>query len=384
MDFSLSSEQLAFRDAVERFGRETLVPNWSQEADDGNVFLTESWKAMGEFGILGLPYPEEYGGSGGGLSELMVLNEITARAGIISLFFVLGSFARMPIIRHGTPEQIAKFVTPTATGEGKMCFGVTEPNAGTNTFRLQTTARRSDAGWLVNGSKVFITGAKDSTSMLLIARTSPLDPERPRAGLSLFILDSHTPGIEFQRLNIDVLGESQYLVFFKDAELPPDALIGEEGKGMKYLFDGLNTERLVLSSMAVGLGNRALDKAVEYAKERAPFGTPIGSYQGLQHPMARAKAHVEASRLVMQEAARTFDRGEDAGPLSNMAKLLTSEACDEAVDIALQAHGGYGFDQDYDVITLWPFARLMRVAPVNNEMILNYIGEHVLGLPRSY
>ena len=265
-----------------------------------------------------------------------------------------------------------------------MCFGVTEPNAGTNTFRLQTTATKNDSGWQVNGSKVFITGAKDSTSMLLIARTSAFDPAKPRGGLSLFILDSHTPGIEYQRLNIDVLGESQYLVFFKDVQLPQDALIGDEGKGMKYLFDGLNTERLVLASMAVGLGNRALDKAVAYAKERAPFGTPIGSYQGLQHPMARAKAHLEASRLVMLEAARTFDRGEDAGPLSNMAKLLTSEACDEAVDIALQAHGGYGFDQDYDVVTLWPFARLMRVAPVNNEMILNYIAERVLGLPRSY
>ena len=380
----MSEESVAaVREAAEGLTRGISREYWLQCAKE-KKFPQKLWDAMAETGLLGLTVPEEYGGSGGGLSELMVLNEVTGRAGIISLFFVLGSFARMPIIKHGTPEQITKFVTPTATGEGKMCFGVTEPNAGTNTFRLQTTAAKNDSGWLVNGSKVFITGAKDSTSMLLIARTSAFDPAKPRGGLSLFILDSHTPGIEYQRLNIDVLGESQYLVFFKDVQLPQDALIGEEGKGMKYLFDGLNTERLVLASMAVGLGNRALDKAVAYAKERAPFGTPIGSYQGLQHPMARAKAHLEASRLVMLEAARTFDRGEDAGPLSNMAKLLTSEACDEAVDIALQAHGGYGFDQDYDVVTLWPFARLMRVAPVNNEMILNYIGEHVLGLPRSY
>jgi len=294
---------------------------------------------------------------------------------------VITLFADVPA---PTPAQITRFVTPTATGEGKMCFGVTEPNAGTNTFRLQTTATKNGSGWLVNGSKVFITGAKDSTSMLLIARTSAFDPAQPRGGLSLFILDTRTPGIEFQRLNIEVLGESQYLVFFKDAALPADALIGQEGQGMKYLFDGLNTERLVLASMAVGLGNRALDKAVAYTRERAPFGRPIGSYQGLQHPMARAKTQLEAARLMMNEAARSFDRGEDAGPLANMAKLVASEACEQAVDIALQAHGGYGFDQDYDVITLWPFARLMRVAPVNNEMILNYIGEHVLGLPRSY
>ncbi|MEW6167185.1 MAG: acyl-CoA dehydrogenase family protein [Pseudomonadota bacterium] len=373
----------AVREAAEGLTRRITRDYWLQCAREGR-FPTELWEAMAETGLLGVSVPEEYGGSGGGLSELMVLNEITARAGIISLFFVLGSFARMPVIRHGTPEQIRRFVTPTATGEGKMCFGVTEPNAGTNTFRLQTTARRTETGWIVNGSKVFITGARDADSMLLIARTAPFDPERPRGGLSLFILDARTPGIEFQRLNIEVLGESQYLVFFKDAQLPPDALIGEEGKGMKYLFDGLNTERLVLASMAVGLGNRALDKAVAYTRERAPFGQPIGSYQGLQHPMARAKAQLEAARLMMNEAARIFDDGGDAGPMANMAKLVASEACEQAVDIALQAHGGYGFDQDYDVITLWPFARLMRVAPVNNEMILNYIGEHVLGLPRSY
>ncbi len=373
----------AVREAAEGLTRRISRDYWLKCARE-NRFPTELWEGMAETGLLGVSVPEEYGGSGGGLSELMVLNEITARAGIISLFFVLGSFARMPIIRHGSAEQIRRFVTPTATGEAKMCFGVTEPNAGTNTFRLQTTARRTDTGWLVNGSKVFITGARDADSMLLIARTSPFDPERPRGGLSLFILDARTPGIEFQRLNIEVLGESQYLVFFKDAALPADALIGQEGQGMKYLFDGLNTERLVLASMAVGLGNRALDKAVAYTRERAPFGQPIGSYQGLQHPMARAKTQLEAARLMMTEAARIFDGGGDAGPLANMAKLLASEACEQAVDIALQAHGGYGFDQDYDVVTLWPFARLMRVAPVNNEMILNYIGEHVLGLPRSY
>ncbi|MDP3293912.1 MAG: acyl-CoA dehydrogenase family protein [Nevskia sp.] len=380
----MSEESVAaVREAAEGLTRGISREYWLQCAKE-KKFPQQLWDAMAETGLLGLTVPEEYGGSGGGLSELMALNEVTGRAGIPSMFFVLGSFARMPIIKHGTPEQIRKFVTPTATGEGKMCFGVTEPNAGTNTFRLQTSAARIDKGWRVNGAKVFITGAKESTSMLLIARTSAFDPAKPRNGLSLFIIESHLPGIEFQRLNIDVLGESQYQVFFKDVEIPTDALIGEEGKGMKYLFDGLNTERLVLASMAVGLGNRALDKAVAYARERAPFGTPIGSYQGLQHPMARAKAHLEAARLVMLEAAATFDRGEDAGPLSNMAKLLSSEACEEAVDISMQAHGGYGFDQDYDVVTLWPFARLMRVAPVNNEMILNYIGEHVLGLPRSY
>lgn len=380
----MSEETIAaVREAAESLTRGIGRDYWLQCARD-RVFPEELWQAMAETGLLGLTVPEEYGGSGGGLSELMVLNEITGRAGIPSMFFVLGSFARMPILKHGTPAQIRKYVTPTATGAGKMSFGVTEPNAGTNTFKLQTTAVRNQNGWLVNGSKVFITGARESDSMLLIARTTAFDAARPRDGLSLFVIDSHLPGIDFRRLNIDVLGESQYQVFFKDVQIPADALIGEEGKGMKYLFDGLNTERLVLSSMAVGLGNRALDKAVAYARERAPFGVPIGSYQGLQHPMARAKANLEAARLVMREAAATFDRGEDAGPLSNMAKLLSSEACDAAVDIAMQSHGGYGFDTDYDVVTLWPFARLMRVAPVNNEMILNYIGEHVLGLPRSY
>lgn len=226
----MSEESVAaVREAAEGLTRGISREYWLQCAKE-KKFPQKLWDAMAETGLLGLTVPEEYGGSGGGLSELMVLNEVTARAGVISLFFVLGSFARMPIIKHGTPAQIRKFVTPTATGEGKMCFGVTEPNAGTNTFRLQTTAARNSGGWLVNGSKVFITGAKESTSMLLIARTSAFDPAKPRGGLSLFILDSHTPGIEYQRLNIEVLGESQYLVFFKDAQLPQDALIGEEGR----------------------------------------------------------------------------------------------------------------------------------------------------------
>ena len=375
----MSEESVAaVREAAEGLTRGISREYWLQCAKE-KKFPQKLWDAMAETGLLGLTVPEEYGGSGGGLSELMVLNEVTGRAGIISLFFVLGSFARMPIIKHGTPEQITKFVTPTATGEGKMCFGVTEPNAGTNTFRLQTTATKNDSGWQVNGSKVFITGAKDSTSMLLIARPSAFDPAKPRGGLSLFILDSHTPGIEYQRLNIDVLGESQYLVFFKDVQLPQDALIGEEGKGMKYLFDGLNTERLVLASMAVGLGNRALDKAVAYAKERMQFGKALAEFQSMQFKLADMETELQAARVMLYEAAGRLDgKTPDATRWCAMAKRFVTDTAFKVANDALQVHGGYGYLADYGVERIVRDLRVHQILEGTNEIMRVIISRDML------
>jgi acyl-CoA dehydrogenase len=203
--------------------------------------------------------------------------------------------------------------------------------------------------------------------------------------MSLFVLDMKTPGITLKQLNIQVeTAERQYMVFFDNVKLPADALIGEAGKGAKLMFEGLNSERLLAAGAAIGLGDYALAKAVAYSKERKPFGKPIGSYQALQHRMAQAKAQIEAARLMTYNAAERFDAGEDAGAHANMAKLLGSQAAVAAVEAALQTHGGYGFDRDYDVVTLWPMIRLLEIAPINNEMLLNYIGEHVLGLPKSY
>ncbi|MBC7213592.1 acyl-CoA dehydrogenase family protein [Extensimonas perlucida] len=350
-------------------------------------FPDELWAKLGEFGLLGLSIPEEYGGSGGGVLEITALNEALALAGVPTLFLVVTGLGRVPIVRNGTPEQIKKYVTPTCTGEKKMCFAITEPNAGTNSFAMTTLAQpNGKGGWTLNGQKVFISGARDADFMLVVARTTRAAEVKNRTeGMSLFVLDMKTPGIKLQQLNIQVeTAERQYMVFFDNVELPADALIGEAGKGAKAMFEGLNSERLLAAGAALGLGDYALAKAVAYSKDRKPFGKPIGSYQALQHRMAMAKAQIEAARLMTYSAAERFDAGEDAGAHANMAKLLGSEAAVAAVEAALQTHGGYGFDRDYDVVTLWPMLRLLKIAPINNEMLLNYIGEHVLGLPKSY
>lgn len=356
-----------------------------QARSDGGI--DEMWRDMADKDLLAVGVAEELGGVGGGVAGMATVMEEMSAAGVPPILYVLTAFSRESLIRHGSPEQIAAHVVPSLSGERKICFGVTEPEAGTNSFAMRTRARRADDGtYVITGQKAFISGADEADHMLLIARTAPPGERVGRdRGFSLFIVDLSTPGIELSRMDIAWYApERQYEIFLADVEVPASALIGEEGMGFQYLLDSLNGERILIAAWAAGLGRYALGKAVEYAKHRAPFGSPIGGYQAVQHPLARAHAHLEAARLLIYAAADEYDSGRDAGPKANMAKLLASEAAGEALDVAVQVHGGHAFVAETDVATLWPMVRAMRTGPINNESVLNYIGQHVLGLPRSF
>jgi acyl-CoA dehydrogenase len=371
----------AAKGVTERFDRKY----WVECARSGR-FTDDMWQAMVDQGLLGLGVAEEYGGSGGGVTDTVAAMEAISSAGTPLALYILTVFARETILRHGTPEQCRALVTPTVTGEQRMCFAVTEPNAGTNTFAIETLATKTLGGdYLLNGQKIFISAIDVSDTVMVVTRTKRASEVADRRqGLSLFVVDVASPGIELQPLDIGILmPDRQYSVFFTDVHVPADRLIGTEGEGFRLLFDALNCERLLAAAWAIGVGDYALAKAVAYVRDRAPFGTPIGAYQAVQHPLAMAKVKLDSARLLMYTASRSFDEGVQGGYLANAAKLLASTAAVEACDAAIQSHGGYAFDNDIDVATLWSIARLLKIAPVNNEIILNYIGEHVLRLPRS-
>jgi acyl-CoA dehydrogenase len=380
VDDRVEAVREAAREVAKKYDREY----WLGCARD-HRFTSEMWTAMGESGLLSLGVPEELGGAGGGFAEVVALMETMSEAGVPQDFLVITGLARVPIMAYGSPAQIDKYVKPTLTGESSICFAITESEAGTNTFKIKTTARRTPLGWTLSGQKIFITGADVCEHMLVVARAEDGDATETDNGLSLFLLDTNAPGITKTPLNIGVgFPEEHFIVFFDDVQLPADAIVGERGRGIKHLFDALNPERLMVAAKAVGIGNYALAKAVAYANERAPFGKPIGSYQSVQHPLAHARASLDAARLMMYKAVEVLDNGGKAGPLANMAKLLASEACVEAVDALVKIHGGNAFDNDYDVLSLLPVSRLMVNAPINNDMVLNYIAEHIMGMPKSY
>lgn len=345
----------------------------------------ELWQALVDSDLLAVGIPELHGGAGGGLTGNVAVMEALARAGLPPLLYSLTSFSREALLRYANPDQISDHVVPTMSGTRKICFGVTEPEAGTNSFALRTTARRTDDGYRINGQKVFISGADQADHILLLARTAASGEAVSRtSGFGLFLIDLASPGIVLNRLDIEWYApENQFEIFFDDVDVPADALIGEEGMGFDYLLSSLNQERIVIAAWALGLGNYALTKAVEYAKVRAPFGKPIGANQAVQHPLALAKTEMEAARTMMYAAAAAYDEGKDAGAEANMAKLLATRSALAAVEAAIQTHGGSAFVYETDVVTLWPMIRILQIAPINNESVLNYISERVLGLPRS-
>lgn len=333
-------------------------------------------------GLMGLGLSVEDGGVGGGFLGSALLTDMLSQRGLSSYNAILTPFCRRPVLDHGTKEQIEKYVIPSLKGDKTFCICVTEPNAGTNTFNITTRAVKKGDKWILNGQKCFISSADRADYGFLVAKTELDSP----SALSVFMLDMKSPGIEFQRQNINVFAnDNQYMLFFDDVELPEDALIGEEGRGGSYMFKGLNTERFMIAAMNLGYADLSLKITTQQVNNRALFGkTPIGAYQSVQHPLAQNKANIDAARLMLYYGLKLFDDGADAGAYANAAKLLATQVSSKMCDDAIQFHGGSSMDEDLGLVYLWKICRSSRFAPINNEMILSYIAEHVLGLPKSH
>ncbi|MBT3536239.1 MAG: acyl-CoA dehydrogenase, partial [Rhodospirillaceae bacterium] len=303
------------------------------------------------------------------------------------LMYVVGPTMSLGHInQHGTAAQKTRYLPDAAAGKTMFCFAITEPTAGSNSMRIQTVAKADGDRFKLNGSKVFITGVDVSDYAVVVARTTPHDQvKRKTDGFTVFIVDLKAKGVDFHAIDMSLVNpELQFTLFFDDVDLGPEDVLGEVDKGFNILFDLLNPERVTVGAMACGIGRFAIEKAVDYTAERVVFNGPIGAYQGVQHPLAAAKTQVELSSLMLRQAAWQFDRGEEAGAAANMAKYAGAEAGIMAVEASLQAHGGNGFTHEYGLYDLYSIARLLRTAPINRELILNYIGEKVMGMPRSY
>lgn len=360
-----------------------------REKDRERAYPTEFVQALTESGYLAVLIPEEYGGSGLSISAAAAILEEIHKSGCNggachAQMYIMGS-----LLRHGNEEQKKKYLPKIASGELRLqAFGVTEPTSGTDTLSLSTTAvKKGNDKYVVNGQKVWTSRAEHSDLMLLLARTTPKDEVKKRTdGLSVFIVDMREAkgnGLEIRPIRA-MVNHATTEVFFDNLEVPAENLIGEEGKGFRYILDGMNAERILISHESIGDARWFIEKATNYANDRKVFGRPIGQNQGVQFPIAKAFAATEAAALMAEKAAKLFEAGEPCGPESNMAKLLTAEAAWDAADTCLQTHGGFGFAEEYDVERKFREARLYRTAPISTNMILSFIAEHVLGLPRSY
>ena len=387
MDFIETDELHMLREAVgsiaSKFGHEYYV-----EKAHADQRTDELWSAVAEAGFLGVNVPEEYGGGGGGITELAAVGEELAAAGCPLLVIVVSPAICATIIaKFGTEEQKQRWLPGFATGELKMAFAITEPDAGSNSHNLSLTATQDGDLYRLNGSKYYISGVDECQAILVVTR-SGVDPDTGRGRLSLFVVDTDTPGLDKQVLPVEITApEKQFTLFFDNVEVEADRLIGAEGEGLRQVFFGLNPERILSASTANGIARYALGKASEYARTREVWGTPIGRHQGIAHPLAKAKIEVELARLMTDKAAWLCDFAGDtpeAGEAANMAKYAAAEAALATLDQAIQTHGGNGMSSEYGLADLWGMARLLRIAPVSREMILNFVAQHSLGLPKSY
>ena len=385
--FALTDEQRQLKAAVGELCKKYPAEYW-RELDAKREYPEAFVDELTRGGFLGVLIPEEYGGGGLGIVEgAIVLEEINRSGGNAGAchaqMYIMGT-----VLRHGSEAQKQAYLPKIATGELRLqAFGVTEPNTGSDTTKLQTTAVRKGDRYVVNGQKMFISRVLQSDLMLLLARTTPVDKVKQRtSGLSVFLVDIRPlkgHGLEVRPLRM-MMNHSTNALFFDNMEIPADSLIGEEGKGFAYILDGMNAERILVASDSLGDGRWFVDKAVGYSQQRVIFGKPIGANQGVQFPIAKAHMALEAADLMRTKAAKLFDAGQPCGPEANMAKYLAAEAAWDAANACIDCHGGYGYAEEYDVERKFREARLYKTAPINNNLVMAYVGQHVLGMPRSY
>lgn len=386
---TLTDEQAMIADAVDDLASEYDHDYWQSCCADDR-FVAELWEELGDLGFLGMAVPEEYGGEGMGLPSVSTMIETFAAHGVPLLaFLTTTTMAPLPILEHGSDDLKERFLPGIASGADRFAFAITESHSGTNASRIRTSAMREGDEYVVTGEKTYITDAAGADYIQLVTRTTPYEDvvdENPYHGGTLLIVDADADGIETSPLEVSIPEPSgQYTVHFDDVRVPVENRIGQEDAGFSHVFSALNPERVVTAALAVGLGRFALEHGTAYANERELFDAPTGSYQGVQHPLARAKVAIEQAALTLQTAASAHEAGQqNAAAAANVAKYAASEAADEAMDAAVQALGGNGFSHDYPLAALRDWTRFLRIAPVNNEMVLNYVGENLLDLPRSY
>jgi alkylation response protein AidB-like acyl-CoA dehydrogenase len=383
VDFSELSEHADLRSAVASIVSPFGGAYYAEHALNREP-CSEVWTALGEAGFIGVNIPEEFGGGGGGLSELALVCEESAAQGVpLLLMLVASAISGEVISTFGSAAQKAAWLPGLADGSSKVVFAITEPGAGSNTRQMSTSARREGDCWILSGSKYYISGVDEADALLVVARTGTTDAGD--AELSMFLVPVDAPGFSKTRIEMDVmLPERQYTLFFDDIELPADAVVGQAGNGFKQVFHGLNPERITGAALCIGIARYALAKAGAYARTREVWGVPIGSHQGISHPLAKAAMETDLAALMMYKAAWLHDNGLPAAEASNTAKYAAAEAALAAIDAAIQTHGGNGLAHEYGFMPYWGLARLLRIAPVSREMILNYVAQHGLGLPRSY
>jgi acyl-CoA dehydrogenase len=388
MDFELTEDQATIRDAVRDLAGKFDDQYW-MEHDRDHEFPTEFYDTLATGGWLGITTPEEYGGHGFGITEAsIILEEVAGSGGGMNAAssIHLSIFGMHPVIKHGSEELKRATLPRIVDGSLHVCFGVTEPGAGLDTTRITTFAKREGDHYRVNGRKVWISKAQESEKVLLLTRTAKIeDVAKKTDGMTLFLTDLDRSKIDIRA--IPKMGRnavSSNELFIDDLMVPVGDRVGEEGKGFTYILDGLNPERMLIAAEALGLGRVALDRAVRYGNQREVFGRPIGMNQGLQFPLADSLARLDAAELTLRKATWLYDQGKPCGREANTAKYLCADAGFEAADRALQTHGGMGYSEEYNVARYFREARLLKIAPLSQEMVLNYLGSHVLGLPRSY